>query len=171
MALRSLSAQRGFCYCAALRKFCPSFLLHCSLSLWDGLLQMVPVPDYFMSCICPFTLRKPTAVAIVPEKLVNASNRKTFSPASIEWSKLAWHLLASLDYCASQAGSVLKPSFGRPASTLEHRNILIAFWRPWCYLYMYWVSPWRQWLLWAKQGFPSQIETQCCKFIYLSIYL
>lgn len=110
MALRSLSAQRGFCCCAALRKFCPSFLLHCSLSLWDGLLQMVPVPDYFMSCICPFTLRKPTAVAIVPEKLVNASNRKTFSAASIEWSKLAWHLLASLDYCASQAGSVLKPS-------------------------------------------------------------
>lgn len=35
-------------------------------------------PWYFVSYICPFTLRRPTAVAIVPEKLVNASRRKTF---------------------------------------------------------------------------------------------
>lgn len=36
----------------------------CETSVADG-----ACPWYFMSYICPFTLRKPTAIAIVPEKL------------------------------------------------------------------------------------------------------
>ena len=88
------------------------------LSLATPTLQAQPVrqsvadgacPWYFMSYICPFTLRKPTAVAIVPEKLVNASKRKTFSAASIKGSKPAWHLLTFPDYCARQTSSVSKP--------------------------------------------------------------
>lgn len=42
-----------------------------------------PCPWYFMAYICQFTLRKPTAVAVTPKKLINASKWKTFSAASI----------------------------------------------------------------------------------------
>lgn len=97
-----------FCQCMALRKFCPLLLLHCSTNLWVNQLQMVPVPD--ISCLTyVHSHSKPTALAVVPEKLVNASKRKTFSATSVKWSKPARRLLTFLDCCAVQTSSALKP--------------------------------------------------------------
>lgn len=100
-----------FCKSIALRKFCPLLLLHCSPSLWDNQLQMVPVPDILCLTYVRSHSGKSTAVAIVPEKLVNASKRKTFSAASIKWSKRAWHLLTFLDSSANQNKFNVEASF------------------------------------------------------------
>jgi hypothetical protein len=108
-AFKIFVSQKGF-----LLMYSPEEIL----SLVTPTLQSQPVrqsvadgacPWYIMPCICPFTLRKPTAVAIVPEKLVNASKRKTFSAACTKWSKPAWHLPTFLDCCAIQTSSLLKP--------------------------------------------------------------
>lgn len=62
--------------------------------------------------------QKAHSCAIVPEKLVNAFKRKTFSAASIKWSKPAWHLLTFLDLCKWNK-FILKVSFSLPRFTTE----------------------------------------------------
>lgn len=130
ISLKSWSAKR-FCF------FFPVYGPEKILSLATPTLQSQPMrksaadgacPWYFVSHICPFTLGKPTALAIVPEKLVHASKRKASSEASTEWSKPAWHLLTSLDCCASQTSSVLKLPLVFPRPTVEHCALWLHLW-------------------------------------------
>lgn len=107
MSFRSLSAKiwgLGFFFfwqCVSLRKFYPSN-------------SYIAIPAYEMiTCrwclalifcvlhMCVHTQRVHSC-SHCTRKLVNASKRKTFSAASIKWSKPAWHLLTFLDCCASQ---------------------------------------------------------------------
>lgn len=109
-------------------KSCLLLLLHCGPSLRAYSVADGACPWYFVSYICPFTLRKPTAQAIVPEKLVNASKRKIFSEASTKGNKSAWHLLTFLDSFASQTSSVWTLRLVYPRSTIEDCTPWLHLW-------------------------------------------